>query len=125
MLHSFLKYLVRHQILFTLFLIVFGWFLIQIRHIMVLLFLSYIIMAAVLPLVDYLRGKKFPKIAAVLIPYFGIIIAIFLLVFPLVPFVATQIQSLITSFPQFLKHSATTFGITIDPHQLEQYLNDQ
>ncbi len=122
MLHSFIKYLLKNQVLFALFLFAFGWFIIQIRDILVSVFLSYIIMAAVLPSVDYLRRKKFPKILSVLIPYFSIMLTIFLLVVPLVPFIASQIQALITRFPQFLDRSATTFGFTIDQIQLEQYI---
>jgi predicted PurR-regulated permease PerM len=80
-------------------------------------------MASVLPLVNYLRNKHFPKIWAVLIPYSGILLAIFLLILPLIPFVTAQLQSLITLFPQFLDRSATTFGFAIDPNQLEKYLN--
>lgn len=109
----------------ALFLISLGWMVVNLREIIVSIFLAYIVMAAVLPIVDYLREKKFPKILAVLIPYLGIIIAIFLLVIPLVPFVITQIQSLINSFPRFIDRSASTFGLTIDPKQLQAYINSE
>lgn len=82
-------------------------------------------MAAVLPAVEFLQRKKFPKIVAVLIPYLAIVTAIFLLIIPLVPFVTEQIQSLITNFPKFLDRSATTFGFTVDPDQLETYLSSE
>lgn len=125
MFHDFIKYLLKNQVIFALFLIASIWFIVQTREIIVSIFLAYIIMAAVLPMVEYLRKKKFPKVASVLIPYFGIIIAIFLLILPLVPFVVTQIQSLITNFPKFIDRSADTFGVAINQRQIEGYINNE
>ncbi len=125
MLHSFIKYLLRNQLLLVLFLIFFGWFVVQIRDIIVSLFLSYIIMAAVLPVVEFLQRKKFPKVLAVLIPYLSIVIAIFLLIIPLVPFVAEQIQMLVFKFPQILDHTVKNFGLTIDQKQIQGYISSQ
>lgn len=125
MFHRFVKYLLNNQVIFGLFLLGLGWFIVQTREIIVSIFLAYIIMAAVLPVVEYLRSKGFPKILAVLIPYFSIILAIFLLVLPLVPFVVTQIQSLINNFPRFIDMSAETFGFTINPKQVEGYINSE
>lgn len=125
MLHQFIKYLLRNQVLFALFIIALTWIVVDLRAIIVSIFLAYIIMAAVLPAVDYLREKRLPKVFAVLIPYLAIIVAIFLLILPLVPFVAEQIQSLINSFPRFIDMSAETFGITIDPGQLRGYINSE
>lgn len=88
---------------------------------MVSLFLSYIIMAALLPAVDYLRKKGVPKILAVLIPYLSFLTTIVLLVVPLVPFVIDQISSLIIRFPKFIEQSGATFGFSTDPKQLDSY----
>lgn len=111
--------------MFALFLIALCWFFVQIKDIIVSIFLSYIIMAAVLPVVEFLRRKRFPKILAVLIPYLGITVAIFLLILPLVPFVIDQIASLITQFPKLLDQSATTFHITVDPRDVQSHINNQ
>lgn len=81
-------------------------------------------MAAVLPYVNFLRKKGLPKIVAVLIPYIAIIAAIILLIIPLVPFISSQIQSLIKGFPQYLDQSAKLIGYKIDPKQLTNYLNN-
>jgi predicted PurR-regulated permease PerM len=125
MLHQFFKYLIKNQVIFALFLISLGWIVFYLREIIVSIFLAYILMAAVLPIVDYLRSKKWPKVLAVLVPYLSIIILIFSLIIPLVPFVVTQIQSLIESFPRFIDSSANTFGFKIDPQQLQGYINSQ
>ncbi len=121
MMHKFFLYLHRNQIMLALFLIVCGWFIFELRGIIVSIFLSYIIMAALLPFVEYLQAKKFNKILSVFIPYIFILIAIFLLVIPLVPFFAEQIHSLFTGFPQYLNKSANVIGFQLDPRQLQAY----
>jgi predicted PurR-regulated permease PerM len=125
MLHTFLKYLLKNPILLALFLIATGWFVIQIKDIIVSIFLSYIIMAAVLPMVEFLQRKRFPKILAVLIPYLGITTIIFLLILPIVPFVFDQIASLISKFPRFIDQAASIFHVTIDPRDVQTHINNQ
>lgn len=122
MVHRFFRYLLRNQVILALFLLAAGWILIQIRDIILLVFLSYIIMSAIMPLVEYLRKKQFPKTLAVVIPYFGMVLAIVLVIVPLVPFVISQIQSLVSGFPFYLKQAAQTFGVSIDPAQVQVYL---
>lgn len=82
-------------------------------------------MAAMLPIVGFLRKRKVPKVLAVIIPYFTVTLFLVLLIFPLVPFVISQIESLIEGFPKYLDRSAATFGVSIDPKQLQGYLNGQ
>jgi predicted PurR-regulated permease PerM len=125
MIRNFLQYLLKNQVLFALFLIVAGWFLIQIKGIVVSLFVSYIIMAALLPLVKYLVKKGFPRILATLIAYLSVLILILMLVVPIVPFIVSQIQSLITGFPVYLDQSASTLGIQVDSRQVQAYLGHE
>jgi len=125
MLHKAIGYLFRHQIVLALFLFVFGWFLIQIREILVSVFLSYIIMSAVLPLVEYLKKNGVPKVLAVLIPYLAIVSLIFTLIISLIPFASEQITSLASSFPRYLDRSANILGWQLDPKQIETYFNGQ
>jgi len=109
----------------ALFLIALGWLIVQIRDILLALFLAYIIMAAVSPAVDFLRRKGLPKVLAVLIPYLGIIIAIFLLIIPLIPFIVSQIESLVSGFPVYLNQAARLLGFHIKPANIEAYLTNQ
>ncbi len=125
MLQRLFGFLLKNQVLFALFILFFGWFVFQIRDILVTLFLSYIIMASMLPIVEFLRRKRVPKVLSVIIPYFTVILFLVLLIFPLVPFVISQIESLIEGFPKYLDRSAATFGVSIDPKQLQGYLNGQ
>lgn len=125
MLPRLFGYLLKNQILFALVIILTALFVYQIKDIIVALFLSYIIMASVLPITEYLRKRKVPKILAVIIPYFGLTLFFLLLIVPLVPFVFSQIESLIEGFPKYLDRSASLFGASIDPKQLQSYLNGQ
>lgn len=125
MLHKFFAYLFRHQVVLALFLFIFGWFLIQIREILVSIFMSYIIMSAVLPLVEDLKKTGMPKVFAVLIPYLAIVSLIIALLISLVPFASSQIVSLANIFPRYLDRSANILGFQIDPKQVESYFNGQ
>jgi predicted PurR-regulated permease PerM len=125
MLPRLYDYLIRNQVIFALCLIFFGWFIYSIHGIILSLFLSYIIMAAILPITKYLRSKRVPKLLAVLIPYFAILLLLVILIFPLVPFVVQQLQSLIVGFPKYLNDSAALLGIKIDFNQLQTYVNSQ
>lgn len=125
MLQRFYEYLLKNQVIFALCIIFFAWFVIQIREIILSLFLSYIIMAAILPIVTYLRKRKVPKILAVLIPYFVILLFLVILIVPLVPFILGQLKALLIGFPKYLNQSANIFGMNINLKQVEFYLNNQ
>jgi predicted PurR-regulated permease PerM len=125
MIQRFFNYLLKNQLLLALFLIALGWLIFQIRDILLSLFLAYIIMAALLPAVEFLRIKRVPKILSVLIPYFSVVLLIFLLIIPLVPFLIMQLQALIIGFPVYLKQSASLMGLHVDPRQIEGYLTSQ
>lgn len=125
MLQRFYEYLLKNQVIFALCLIIFGWFIFQIRDIILSLFLSYIIMAAILPIVSFLQKRNFPKLAAVFIPYFVIVLLLFLLIVPLVPFVVEQVKALIMGFPKYLNQVANLIGMKVDFKQIQGYLNGQ
>lgn len=125
MLHRFIQYLLRNQIILALFLIAATWFVIEIKDILVSIFLSYIIMASVAPAVEILQKRGIPKVVAVLIPYLAITLSIFLLILPLVPFVVSQISFLLSRLPQYLDSSGTVFGFSIDKVQVQQYINGE
>ncbi|HSX10023.1 MAG TPA: AI-2E family transporter [Candidatus Saccharimonadales bacterium] len=125
MLQRFYEYLRKNQVIFALCIIFMVWFIMQIREIIVSLFLSYIIMAAILPIVSFLRKKKVPKLLAVLIPYFVILLFLVLLIVPLVPFVLGQLKALLINFPKYLSETANIFGMSLNLKQVQFYLNGQ
>lgn len=125
MLQRFYEYLLKNQVIFALVLIFLSWFIFQIREIILSLFLSYIIMAAVLPITLFLRKHKVHKTTAVLIPYFAIVLLLFILIIPLVPFVLAQLKSLIMGFPNYLNQAVNVFGFKVDPKHVQSYLDSQ
>jgi predicted PurR-regulated permease PerM len=121
----FLQYLLKNQVIFALFLILFGWFIFQIRGIVVSIFVAYIISAALLPFVRFLVRKKFPRIVATMVAYVSVLCLILLLIVPLVPFVVAQIQSLVVGFPVYLDQSASTLGFEVNSRQVQGYLSSE
>ena len=125
MVESFYKYLLKNQVILALVLVVLGWFVLQIRGIIISLFFSYIIMAAMLPFVEFLRKNGFPKVISILVPYVTLSILVFALIFPLIPFFAEQIGTLLSNLPKYLEKSGTVFGYQVDPKQLQGYVNGE
>ena len=82
MLHRFYTYLLKNQVILALVIIVLGWFLYQIRGILMSVFVSYILMAALLPAAQFLEKRGLPKILSVAIPFFFASILIFLIILP-------------------------------------------
>ncbi len=125
MLHKFFGYLLKNQVIFALFILVSGWVFIQIRDIIISLFISYIIMAGLLPAVEFLKKKRVPKIFSVLIPYLSIMLLLMGIIFPLIPFAISQVDSLITHFPQIINRSAHSLGLSIEANQIKGYFDGQ
>lgn len=116
-----IKYLINNHFLAVLIVIALLWLMLQLSGILILIFISFIIMAALAPFSDYLIRKKLPRILSVIIPY-TIAIAIFvLLIFPLVPFLVSQIQLLFSNFPKYVNQVAALLNIHADPSNVSNY----
>ncbi|MBI2443452.1 MAG: AI-2E family transporter [Candidatus Levybacteria bacterium] len=122
MIYKLFSYIFHHQLLLVLFIISSGWLILQLRDILTAVFISYIIMASLLPVVRFFQKKGLPNILAVLIPYVGMLIILFMLIIPLVPFVISQVQMLLGNFPKYIDEAATTLGLGIDAKQIEKAL---
>ncbi len=120
--HRFLQYLLKNQVIFALFIIGFTWIAIQLKSIITSIFISYIIMAALLPLVAFLQRKGIPRLISVLIVYTGMLIVSVLLIAPFIPFVTSQTNSLFIGFPDYINKAAKVIGISINENQLQEYL---
>ena len=121
--HRFIQYLLKNQVILALFILALGWFTLQLRGIITSIFISYILMAALLPMVAFFQKKGIPRLFSVLIVYFGIIIIAVLIIFPLIPFVVSQINSLIIGFPQYLNKTAQALGIEFNENQVREYIS--
>lgn len=123
MAHKFFVYLLKNQVLLALFIVAMSWFLFQTRGILMSIFLAYIINASLLPIVKYLKGKGLPNFLAALIPFFGILTFIVLIIFPLIPFIASQVTSLLIGLPQYLKESGQIFGFDVNPDGVQAFIS--
>lgn len=125
MVSKFYRFLLHNQVIFALFILTMGWFVLQLRGIFVSIFLAYVIMAAMLPAVKYFRKLGLPQVLAVLIPYVAMFILIFMLIVPLIPFVVAQLGSLLTGFPNYINDSANTLGFKVDSDQIRDYVSKE
>lgn len=122
--NSFLHYLRENHILASVCIITLAWFLIEIRGILIELFIAYIIMAALTPFIRVLERYKLPRGLATAITYIFAIAILITIIFPLVPFFTAQIQSLIKSFPFYIKNTANIIGIQLENVQLQSYASN-
>ena len=109
-----INYLIHNQFLTTLIVLALFWLAFELSGILIIIFVSYIIMAALTPFSDFLTKKRVPRIFSVLIPYVLTIAILVLLIFPLVPFFVSQIQLLFSNFPKYINQIAKTFNLNID-----------
>ena len=116
-----IKYLQKNQVITALLFVLLLWFLLQIRDIVLIFFISFIIMATFHPIVEWLATHHIPRIIAVFIVYIVTLLLFILLVFPLVPFFSDQLQQLIKHFPGYLQKTGTTFGINIRANYISGY----
>ncbi len=77
----------------------------KLRLVLSLLFLAFIIAAAMRPGIDALRQIKIPRGVAVLIHYFAIVLVVGLFLWLVVPRAKDQIQTAIDNLPQATEHS--------------------
>jgi predicted PurR-regulated permease PerM len=113
----------QKTIIFTITLLLSLWFLFQVRSIIVLLFIAFILMTAVNPLVKLASKIKLPTIMVMLVIYFGLIALISTVIASLVPAVVQQTKDLTLVFPSFLHNLESTFNAQFDPNVLGNYLN--
>ncbi len=97
----------------------------QLKEIVLLLFIAYIIVAALNPIVEMLKRKRVPKTVAVLITFFSTLLLFILLIAPLVPFLISQLQQLTKSFPGYLHEAAQAVGVKIDIKEISQIVTPQ
>ena len=98
-----IKVEISHRtIIFTLFVLLALWFLIQIREIIVLIFLSLILLSALLRPVEWLSSKRVPRVLAVLIVYLIVIGLISAAVGIVIPPLIKQTSDFVSKLPQII-----------------------
>jgi len=122
MISTFVSYLVKNQFVAGILFLFLAWIVFQIKEVVLMLFASYIIMAALKPSVLWLQSQRLPRIAAISIPYLLVLLSLIILIFPLVPFFAEQIQQLFTNLPIFVNNAGEALGFRIDEKNVAQIL---
>lgn len=89
-------------IIFTVSILVGLWFLIQLKEIIFLLFLSTILLSALLRPVEWLSSKGIPRILSVVLVYLAVIAAIALTIGMLVPPLISETQEFTKKLPQIV-----------------------
>lgn len=89
-------------IVFTVFFLISIWLLYQIKEIIFLVFVSFILMSALKPWVDYLSRYRIPKILSVLIVYLTFLSLLVFIGSAIIPPLITQSAHLGESLPSYL-----------------------
>ena len=89
-------------IIFTLFVVILLWFLIQIREIIVLIFLSLILLSGLLKPVQWLSARRVPRVLSVIIVYIILILLISFIASIIVPALISQTADFISKLPQII-----------------------
>jgi predicted PurR-regulated permease PerM len=113
----------QKTIIFTIVTLLSIWLLYQIRSIVVLLFIAFILMTAVNPLVKLAKKIKIPTIVVMLLIYFGLIAIISTVVASLVPAVVQQTKDLTLVLPTYMHNLEDIFNAQFDPNMIGSYLN--
>lgn len=114
---------VSHRtIIFTVTFLLGLWILYQIKDLLILLFISVILMSALVPLINFFIKLRIPKVISILITYVIIISAISGIIIGFLPLLIEQSNRLISTVPPFL---IEYFNITnIDQTFLQTQLTD-
>lgn len=122
---AFFSYLNRNQFIAGIIFLAVFILIYQLKEILLIIFVSYIIVAALNPIVEYLRRKRVPKTIAILITFFTTLLFFTVLIAPLVPFLASQIQQLTKSFPLYLHTAAQAIGVQLEMGEIGRIVTPQ
>lgn len=123
--HPLIKYIQENQVIAGIVIIILGLILLEIRGILILFFISYIIMAAFIPIVNFYTKRGIPKTISIIITYLLMIALLVTLIFPLVPFFTSQLNSLANKFPEYLDSTSKILGFETDPKQIANIIDSE
>lgn len=125
MLHKILRKILHTPVLLAFTVLAIGWLFIELRGIFVIIFVSYIIMAALTPSVERLRSWRIPKGIAAATVYIVTVLAILLVIVPIIPFLIEQVQLLFMQFPSYLDRVTHDLGFNITSDQIQDIFTDE
>ncbi len=92
----------HRTIIFTLVLLAGLWLLLQIRDILFLLFISFILMSALQPIIDWFEDRRIPRVLSIVLIYAVVVGGIGAAIAGMIPTLAAQSGKLFTEIPNFL-----------------------
>jgi len=114
---SFRTILLTLSFLFSL------WVLFQLRNVVVIIIISFILMTAIYPLINFARKHKLPILPIILVIYLAVIALLSLVVASLIPAVLDQSKALIQNLPQYLDVLEHSLNLKFDPNFGNNYLS--
>lgn len=109
-------------IIFTIFFVVFLRFLSKIQDILLLIFVSFIFMAALRPLVEKLHRIKIPKVLGVILCYIFFLGILGSTIASIIPPIAEQASLLLRKLPQLLNEEIAFFNLKVEPGMFNEQL---
>lgn len=88
-------------IIFTVIFLLLLWFIREIRDILYLLYISFILMSAVRPMVDAFERLRIPRVISILVVYILLLVGFGYLIGGLTPLMASQISRFVENFPKY------------------------
>lgn len=110
----------HRTIIFTLLLLAGLWLLLQIRDILFLLFISFILMSALRPIVEWLEDRRIPRLLAIFILYALVFGVIGVTIAGMIPTLVSQSGKLFTEIPNFLNRMFPY--VSLDMQSLSQQI---
>lgn len=101
----------HRTILFVIGVLFGGWLILQIRDILYLLFISFILMTSLRPLVERLVRFKIPRVFAILLIYLILIASISIVVGSVIPTVVSQSTGLLQDLPAYINEVVPSLNI--------------
>jgi predicted PurR-regulated permease PerM len=114
----------QKTIIFAVALILGLWFLYQVRSILVLFFIAFILMTAVNPLIKVAKKVKIPTIAVMLFIYFCLITLVTIVIASLVPALVQQTRDITLLLPAYLHNLEVVFNTQFDPNMIGSYVSE-
>lgn len=118
----FLSLLATYQMVTIVILLLLGWILWQIRDLVLLLFLSYILAAALLPLTEFLENHHIPKIFGVLGLLLLVLGSIAFLLVTFAPLIVAQTQHLIIRSPDYVARFGSWTHVHVDTKAIQSFI---
>lgn len=115
---AIISYLSRNQFISALLILAVVWFLISIKEILVVLFISFILMTGLIPAVNMLKRRGLGHGLSVTITYLFVVACFILIILPTIPFFVDQIQLLTKNFPSIFENATNALGIKISNENL-------